>query len=102
MLSGNVRCNVLHFDLCSDRRYYFKQGTEAAAFLRSTDRTLFPTSSYPDEIEDATSGEDAPDLELFSSPYAWFDHNSLHPKIPMVDVGTVAAVLLRYAFLLSH
>lgn len=73
----------------------FPQNVEAAAFVRSTDRTLFPANTYGDEVDDATSGSNAPDLELYSSPYAWHKHNALHKSLPMVDVGTVGAVLLR-------
>ena len=68
---------------------------ESVAFVRSTDKNLFPEDSHPEKVEDATSGGEAPDLELFSSPCAWYEHNPLHKRLPMVDIGTVAAVLLR-------
>ena len=73
------------------------QGVEAAAFVRSTDPKLFPPGLFPnpDEVKDVTSGNQAPDLELFSAPFGWYQHFVGHKLIPNVDIGTVAAVLLR-------
>ncbi|KAJ6590599.1 alcohol oxidase [Mycena vulgaris] len=47
---------------------------EAAAFFRSSDPILFPSDTYPQVIEDTTSGPDAPDLEFFVSPIGYLKH----------------------------
>ncbi|KAG6841062.1 hypothetical protein C0991_002273 [Blastosporella zonata] len=44
---------------------------EAAAFVRSDDPKLFPPDEYPERIVDTTSAEDSPDLELFSTVFAY-------------------------------
>jgi choline dehydrogenase len=50
---------------------------ECAAFVRSDDPTLFPPSEYPDKLVDSTSALDSPDLELFSTPFAYKDHGRI-------------------------
>ncbi|KAJ7171686.1 alcohol oxidase [Mycena crocata] len=47
---------------------------DAGAFFRSSDLTLFPPTAFPSVIEDATSGPDAPDLELTVTPIGYKDH----------------------------
>ncbi|KAG6893598.1 hypothetical protein C0992_009348, partial [Termitomyces sp. T32_za158] len=44
---------------------------EAAAFIRSDDPRLFPPEEYPEKINDTTSAEDSPDLELFSTIFGY-------------------------------
>jgi len=39
--------------------------------VRSDDPTLFPPGEYPDKLVDSTSASDSPDLELFSTPFAY-------------------------------
>lgn len=53
-----------------------KQVAEAAAFVRSLDKSLPFTSpvSPAADIEDATSGATSPDLELLSAPLAFLQH----------------------------
>ncbi|KAI5116928.1 hypothetical protein M0805_005561 [Coniferiporia weirii] len=69
---------------------------ESAAFVRSTDPVFFPPSEYTEEIEDTTSSASAPDIELFSSPFAWKKDYSTLFGLPKGEMGTVAAVLLRW------
>ncbi|TFY64164.1 hypothetical protein EVJ58_g2814 [Rhodofomes roseus] len=51
---------------------------EALAFVRSSDAPLLAkagvTLPNPDDIEDSSTGRDAPDLELLLSPMAWLEH----------------------------
>ncbi|KAG6831529.1 hypothetical protein H0H93_013736, partial [Arthromyces matolae] len=44
---------------------------ESVAFVRSDDPKLFPPNEYAEEIHDTTSGEDGPDLELFSTVFGY-------------------------------
>jgi choline dehydrogenase len=74
---------------------------EAAAFVRSRDPVLFadadPTlagSSSASAEADATSGPEAPDVELIASPMAWTEHG--HGYVPGGDLVSFGAVLLRY------
>ena len=46
------------------------QFVEAAAFVRTDDPLLFPTSEYPEVLVDTTSAKDSPDIELFIVPTA--------------------------------
>jgi hypothetical protein len=39
--------------------------------VRSDDPSLFPPGEYPDKLVDSTSASDSPDLELFSTPFAY-------------------------------
>ncbi|KAH8831642.1 hypothetical protein DL96DRAFT_1667834 [Flagelloscypha sp. PMI_526] len=48
---------------------------EAAAFIRSDDPTLFPKEKYP-ALEDTTSGDKSPDLELYFSNIAYKEHGA--------------------------
>ncbi|KAF7791727.1 hypothetical protein EIP86_002751 [Pleurotus ostreatoroseus] len=54
---------------------------EAIGFVRSDDSKLFPPSQYPagSVPEDTTTGPNAPDLELFSTPMAYTEHTTLTP-----------------------
>ncbi|KAG6862505.1 hypothetical protein C0995_000053 [Termitomyces sp. Mi166 len=66
---------------------------EAAAFVRSDDSKLFPPGEYQEKINDTTSAEDSPDLELFSTIMGYKDHG--RTMYPVHTVG-LHAVLLRY------
>ena len=57
------------------------------------DPSLFPSTEYPGEVEDSTSGKDAPDLELISYPVTLHDHG--FSSIPMGDLVSIGVVLLR-------
>ena len=48
-----------------------KKFGESAAFIRSDDPELFPSSEYPQRLTDSTSAADSPDLELFTTPFAY-------------------------------
>ncbi|KAJ8594667.1 alcohol oxidase [Rhizopogon salebrosus TDB-379] len=48
---------------------------ETAAFFRSDDPVLFSPAEYNHDIEDATSGPDAPDLEILMCAAAVHSHN---------------------------
>lgn len=39
--------------------------------MRSDDPVLFPKNEFPDVLPDSTSASDAPDLEFFSTPFAY-------------------------------
>ena len=80
-----------------DDKPSFFQIAEAAAFLRSMDPNVFPPQEYPEGIEDTTSGENAPDLELISSPLAWTEHGS--GPVPPGDLASMGAILLRPVYL---
>ncbi|KAI5115370.1 hypothetical protein M0805_009230 [Coniferiporia weirii] len=67
---------------------------ECAAFFRSTDPVLFPPSEYTEKIEDTTSGANAPDLELISSPFGWSKDYSI-VGLPKGEMSTIIAILLR-------
>lgn len=54
---------------------------------------MFSPDEYVGSIEDTTSGDGAPDLEIFSSPLAWKDHGQ--GIVPKGDLTSMAAVLLR-------
>ena len=41
--------------------------------MRSDDASLFPPHEFP-PLEDLTSGEAAPDIEVFTSPTAYTEH----------------------------
>ncbi|KAF9467982.1 hypothetical protein BDZ94DRAFT_1372827 [Collybia nuda] len=47
---------------------------EAAAFIRTNDPTLFPPEKYPAKIQDSTSAPDSPDVEIFTTPFAYKEH----------------------------
>ncbi|TFK27798.1 alcohol oxidase [Coprinopsis marcescibilis] len=65
---------------------------ESAAFVRSDDRKLFSESDYPDKLNDTTSADNSPDLEIFTTPMAYKDHGDF--TFPM-HTFAVHAVLLR-------
>ncbi|RXW23274.1 hypothetical protein EST38_g2576 [Candolleomyces aberdarensis] len=80
-------------------RYYFAQRGamatnfgESAAFLRSDDPKLFSESEFPSKLNDTTSGPDSPDLEIFSTPFAYKEHGDF--SFPM-DTFAIHTVLLR-------
>lgn len=65
---------------------------ESAAFVRSDDTKLFPEEDFPEKIEDTTSGAGSPDLEIFTTPFAYKDHGEvLFPG----NTFAIHAVLLR-------
>ena len=67
-LATNVSINHPLDGLPSDQR---KKFGESAAFIRSDDPKLFPSSEYPQHLTDSTSAADSPDLELFTTPFAY-------------------------------
>ncbi|KZV93791.1 alcohol oxidase [Exidia glandulosa HHB12029] len=72
--TGPLRCNV----------------AESVAFVRSTDPKLFPPGEFSADIEDSTSAEDSPDIELYASPVAFFNHNmSPGPVGPACSFGSI-------------
>ncbi|KAF8556234.1 alcohol oxidase [Imleria badia] len=48
---------------------------EAVAFFRTDDQKLFPPAEFNNDIEDSTSGPNAPDIELIIVPAAVDDSN---------------------------
>ncbi|KJA26413.1 GMC oxidoreductase [Hypholoma sublateritium FD-334 SS-4] len=50
---------------------------ECAAFVRSDDPVLFPEAEFPDKLVDTSSAPDSPDLELFSTPFAYKEHGKI-------------------------
>ncbi|KAF7312587.1 hypothetical protein MIND_00272800 [Mycena indigotica] len=50
---------------------------ESAAFVRSDDPRLFPSTEFPQILEDSTSGTSSPDLELFCTPLAYKEHGKV-------------------------
>ncbi|PPR00781.1 hypothetical protein CVT24_000746 [Panaeolus cyanescens] len=72
---------------------------EAAAFVRSDDPVLFPGAPV---LPDSTSAKDSPDLEIFSTPFAYKEHGkvvfnehtfALH--VYLLRPSSYGAVLLR-------
>ncbi|KAK1231639.1 hypothetical protein PQX77_005237 [Marasmius sp. AFHP31] len=49
---------------------------ESAAFVRSDDPGLFPPTEFPKQLEDSTSGKNSPDLEIFTTPFAYKNHGA--------------------------
>ncbi|KAJ6532077.1 hypothetical protein B0H19DRAFT_466960 [Mycena capillaripes] len=58
---------------------------ESAAFVRSDDPVLFPSTDFPQKLEDSTSGPGSPDLEVFCTPMAYKEHGAI-----MFDMHTYA------------
>ncbi|KAF9532477.1 GMC oxidoreductase-domain-containing protein [Crepidotus variabilis] len=58
----------------------------AAAFVRTDDPVLFAPSEYPEKLLDSTSAKDAPDLELFITPFAFSDHGRAFFDIPALSL----------------
>ncbi|KAF6749486.1 choline dehydrogenase, partial [Ephemerocybe angulata] len=50
---------------------------ESAAFIRSDDPSLFPPEEFPQKLIDSSSASDSPDLELFSTPFAYKEHGKI-------------------------
>ncbi|KAF9451903.1 GMC oxidoreductase [Macrolepiota fuliginosa MF-IS2] len=65
---------------------------DAAAFIRSDDPTLFPESEFQNKVKDSTSGDDGPDLEIFTTPLAYKEHGEY--MFPM-HTFSIHACLLR-------
>lgn len=61
---------------------------ESAAFVRSDDPRLFPGTEFPDKLVDSTSAADSPDLELFSTPFAY--------KVDLYVVLIILTLLISY------
>lgn len=76
-LATNVSINHPLDGLPSDQR---KKFGESAAFIRSDDPKLFPSSEYPQHLTDSTSAADSPDLELFTTPFAYKVWMYVSPK----------------------
>lgn len=70
---------------------------EAVAFLRSTDPALFPAPTFDAHSapEDAATGPDAPDIELFCSPMAYSGGGIEEPPAWGTDAFALHAVVLR-------
>lgn len=75
---------------------------ESAAFVRSDDPKLFPPSKYPQQLTDSTSAKDSPDLEFFTTPFAykehgaiWFDVHTFALHCYLVRPMSTGAVLLK-------
>jgi choline dehydrogenase len=64
--------------------------------MRSDDTTLFPDAAEI-EIEDTTSGPNAPDLELFVSPVGYSDNGMA--DTPIEDSMGLHITLLRCCYL---
>ncbi|KIJ66939.1 GMC oxidoreductase [Hydnomerulius pinastri MD-312] len=66
---------------------------ESVAFLRTDDPRLFPPAEYNHDIEDSTSGPDAPDIEIIAVPTPVERHSDV------LEAGlhgyTLLAILLR-------
>jgi choline dehydrogenase len=80
-----------HFSLTDDRA----KVAEAAAFFRSSDPALFPqhTAAPPAHTEDSTHGHHAPDLEFFTSPFAYSEAGK--GVLPETEMFGLHMVLLR-------
>ncbi|KAJ6452033.1 GMC oxidoreductase [Mycena vitilis] len=68
---------------------------EAGAFVRSSDPTLFPPEAFPVQVEDRTSGANAPDLELTITPTGYLEHG----RVVLPDALGLHIVLLRSVLL---
>lgn len=90
--ANNVRFFVFSLQFCL--RLAFSKVGESAAFIRTDDRNLFPRDQYPEDIEDSTSGDNGPDLELFCSPFAYKDHGAYLFDMPTYSIH---CYLTRYA-----
>ncbi|KAK7032253.1 hypothetical protein VNI00_013211 [Paramarasmius palmivorus] len=49
---------------------------ESAAFIRSDDPSLFPPEQYPEKLVDSSSSKNSPDLEIFTTPFAYKNHGA--------------------------
>jgi len=47
---------------------------ESAAFVRTDDPNLFPASEFPAKLKESASSATSPDIELFTTAVAFFDH----------------------------
>ncbi|KAH9921862.1 uncharacterized protein B0H18DRAFT_935692 [Fomitopsis serialis] len=74
-----------------------RQVLEAAAFARSSDASLFAKAGVAlptqDNLEDSTSGPDAPDIEIFFTPVSYIEH--VRVSLPPGHHVDLHAVLLR-------
>jgi len=68
---------------------------ESAAFCRTDDPVLFPPEDFPNKLQDSTSSADAPDMELFTTPFAYKAHGAF--MFPM-HTFSIHACLLRNLF----
>jgi choline dehydrogenase len=66
---------------------------ESVAFFRSDDQVLFPPAEYNNDLEDASSGPDAPDLEILMCAGAVHSHNI--PLSPKLQAYQMIIILLR-------
>jgi len=65
---------------------------EAATFFRTDDPKLFPPAEFNNDIEDSTSGPNAPDIEVIIVPSAVKDHDRL-VEPGLFGYGLVATLL---------
>jgi len=66
---------------------------EAAAFVRSTDSSLFSNGETPMVLEDSASGPGAPDLEILVTPMPYKEHGL--GKLPSGHMWSLHTTLLR-------
>ncbi|KAG0702841.1 hypothetical protein DFH29DRAFT_982223 [Suillus ampliporus] len=66
---------------------------EAVSFFRSDDQVVFPPAEFNHDIEDTTSGPDAPDLEIIMCPDAAHSHNM--PLSPHLQAYQMIVILTR-------
>jgi choline dehydrogenase len=66
---------------------------ESVAFFRSDDQVLFPPAEYNNDLEDASSGPDAPDLEVIMCAAAVHAHSV--PLSPKLQAYQMIIILLR-------
>lgn len=66
---------------------------ESVAFFRSDDQVLFPPAEYNNNLEDSSSGPDAPDLEVLMCAGAVYSHNI--PLSPKLQAYQMIIILLR-------
>ncbi|KAF7985727.1 hypothetical protein HWV62_2328 [Athelia sp. TMB] len=66
---------------------------ESACFIRSDDPSLYPPETFPEKIEDSTSGPDGPDIEIVTTPMAYKEHTYI--VLPELHTFGMHIVLLR-------
>lgn len=90
---------------------------ESYGFVRSSDEQLFPKAEFPDQVEDTTTGRDAPDIEVyacksFNFSFAlsiewlqprWAGGNMLvKPPSSRCQTPAASAASLEFSFGVSH
>ncbi|KAJ6614872.1 alcohol oxidase [Mycena sp. CBHHK59/15] len=88
--------SISYFDartVVQTARLFFALGRYLLTGKGPMSTNLFPSSMYPQAIEDNTSGPEAPDLELTVSPMGYLDH--ARAKLPNKPSLGLHIVLLR-------